>query len=298
MWFFFHHYLYKLYQTLMQSIANFQRENGVYMINMEKMDYLDTMNALIDLVDTTMKILTLDLFSGHQTKYLENFLVLIRHLLIFSVTVSHFFSSVNFICGSNIIRSFLIERLRLWSTQWSPALTSTKQHIVNIIYEPIYGRVIDGWLFWSSSIIKWVFINILHVVQQRPWKQFDETNIHLHNICQREKAHDQKVRIVTHIPIISSIFQMLRFLSKKTCEILQHLFRLRFENKTYFCIGKYSRVILFCLTQLQGFREWTRDGVEIWERCAEIEDCEWCATSAFLLDENIYSFKQNTSYSL
>lgn len=43
-----------------------------------------------------------------------------------------------------LIGSFLIERLRLWSTQWSPALTSTKQHIVNIIYEPIYGRVIDG----------------------------------------------------------------------------------------------------------------------------------------------------------
>lgn len=67
-----------------------QRESGAYTINMEKMDYLDKMNALIDLDATIMMTLTLDLYSVHPTKCLENFLALIHHLQNYSVTVRIF----------------------------------------------------------------------------------------------------------------------------------------------------------------------------------------------------------------
>lgn len=141
------------------------------MISMAKMVYSDRMNVLTDLADTTMRTLTLDSYSDHRTKCSENFSVSIHHLLIFLVTVSQYnIHQINF--GNNFFlkKILIFERFRLRSTQRSSAFTSPEQHIVNIIYESIYGRVIDGWFLWSSSCIKWLFINFIHVVQQRSWQ--------------------------------------------------------------------------------------------------------------------------------
>lgn len=66
------------------------------MINMEKMDYLDKMIVLIEIDATTMMTLTLDLYSGHPMKCLENFSALIHHLLIYLVTVSIYFLYTQF----------------------------------------------------------------------------------------------------------------------------------------------------------------------------------------------------------